>query len=178
MHVALYQPQIPPNTGNIGRLCVGMGAELEIIGPCAFDFSDKALRRAGLDYWPNLRWRLHADPAAFLAWLGDRRPWLVTKHGRHRFDQPGYGADDVIILGNEVRGIPADWHQRWDDRTVHIPILGPIRSFNLANAAAIVLAHAKLASGAFAGYTAKPLPADAVDETVFPADAPGTATDA
>lgn len=153
MHVALYQPQIPGNTGNIGRLCVGMGAELEVIGPCAFDFSEKALRRAGLDYWPNLQWRLHENPEAFLKWLGERRPWLVSKYGKVRFDRVPYATEDVIILGNEVRGLPREWHQRWADRTLHVPILGPIRSFNLANTAAMILSQAKLATGAFDGYT-------------------------
>lgn len=152
MIVALYQPQVPPNTGNIGRLCVGMRCELRIIGPCAFDFSDKALRRAGLDYWPHLRWHLHPDPDDFLAWLGDRRPWLVTKFGALRFDQAPYAEDDVILLGNEVRGLPDAWHERWSDRCLHIPILGPIRAFNLANAAAMVVAHARIATGAFDGY--------------------------
>ena len=152
MHVALYQPQIPGNTGNIGRLCVGMDATLHIIGPCAFDFSEKALRRAGLDYWPHLRWHLYPGPAEFLAWLGAREPWLVTKFGQQRFDQAAYEPEAVLLLGNEVRGLPADWHERWPQRTVSIPILGPIRSYNLANAAAMVLAHAKLATGAFDGY--------------------------
>lgn len=152
MHLALYQPQIPGNTGNIGRLCVGMRAHLHIVGPCAFDFSEKALRRAGLDYWEHLQWTLHEGPDAFLAWLGERRPWLVTKHGRIRFDVPGYTEDDVIVLGNEVRGLPQEWRERWPDRGVHIPILGPIRAYNLANAAAIVLSHARIASGAFTGY--------------------------
>jgi tRNA (cytidine/uridine-2'-O-)-methyltransferase len=152
MHLALYQPQIPGNTGNIGRLCVGMGAMLHIIGPCAFDFSDKALRRAGLDYWPHLRWTRYDDPAQFLAWLGDRHPWLVSKYGRTRFDRAAYGADDVIIMGNEVRGLPDEWHLRWEERTLAIPILGPIRSYNLANAAAMVLAQAAAASGAFADF--------------------------
>lgn len=152
MFLALYQPQVPPNTGNIGRLCVGMGVELHIIGPCAFDFSDKALRRAGLDYWPHLKWTLYPTPVEFLAWLGERKPWLVTKFGAHRFDQAPYAGDDVIILGNEVRGLPDDWHERWPDRTVHIPILGPIRAYNLANAAAMVLSQARLATGAFTGY--------------------------
>ncbi|MBA3708797.1 MAG: tRNA (cytidine(34)-2'-O)-methyltransferase [Planctomycetes bacterium] len=152
MHLALYQPQIPGNTGNIGRLCVGMRARLEIIGPCAFDFGEKALKRAGLDYWPHLAWTLHPSPEAFLAWLGERQPWLVTKHGRQRFDQPAYAEDDVIILGNEVRGLPDEWHRRWAERTVHIPILGPIRAYNLANAAAMVLSHARIVSGAFTGH--------------------------
>ena len=158
MHLALYQPQVPPNTGNIGRLCVGMDCQLHIIGPCAFDFSDKALRRAGLDYWPHLNWTLYPGPAEFLAWLGDRTPWLVTKFGKHLFSEAAYVEDDVIILGNEVRGLPQEWHDRWTDTTVHIPIIGPIRAFNLANAAAMVLSQARLRTGRFAGYAPPPLP--------------------
>lgn len=149
MHVALYQPQIPGNTGNIGRLCVGMDATLHIIGPCAFDFSEKALRRAGLDYWPHLRWHLYPGPAEFLSWLGERSPWLVTKFGTQRFDRADYAPDDVLVLGNEVRGLPPEWHERWPQRTVSIPILGPIRSYNLANAAAMVLAQARSRSATF-----------------------------
>ncbi len=161
MDLALYQPQVPPNTGNIGRLCVGMGAMLHIIGPCAFDFSDKSLRRAGLDYWPHLRWQLHEGPEAFLAWMGGRQPYLVSKHGRQRFDQPAYREDDLIILGNEVRGLPAAWRQRWEKRTLCIPMLGPIRSYNLANAAAMVLSQARLGSGAFDHWTPTSGAADA-----------------
>lgn len=153
MHLALYQPQIPPNTGNIGRLCVGMDCHLHLIGPCAFDFSDKALRRAGLDYWQHLQWTLHPGPEEFLSWLGDRRPWLVTKFGTHLFSAASYVEDDVIILGNEVRGLPDSWHERWLDRTLHIPMLGPIRAYNLANAAAMVLAQARIHTGRFAGYS-------------------------
>jgi len=158
MHLALYQPQIPGNTGNIGRLCVGLATELHIIGPCAFDFSEKALRRAGLDYWPHLTWTLHPSPEHFLGWLGTRLPWLVSKYGELRFDQPDYHADEVIILGNEVRGLPDDWHERWRQRSIHLPILGSIRSYNLANAAAMVLVHAQLASGAFSAYRPPGLP--------------------
>lgn len=158
MHLALYQPQVPPNTGNIGRLCVGMDCQLHIIGPCGFDFSDKALRRAGLDYWQHLTWKLYPNPEEFLLWLGDRRPWLVTKFGHHLFSEAPYEEDDIIILGNEVRGLPEDWHRRWEANTLHIPMLGPIRAYNLANAAAMVLAQARLRTGRFAGYTPQSLP--------------------
>lgn len=158
-HVALYQPEIPPNTGNIGRLCVGMGAMLHLIGPCAFDLSDKRLRRAGLDYWPHLQWQLHASPAAFLTWLGDRQPWLVSKFGQTRFDQAAYARGDVLLIGNEVRGLPAEWHQRWGERAVAIPILGEIRSYNQANATAMLLSHAASACGVFDAW--QPMPPEA-----------------
>lgn len=158
LHVALYQPSIPPNTGNIGRLCVGMGAHLHVIGPCAFDFSDKALRRAGLDYWPHLQWTLHPDPGAFLEWLGDRRIWLVTKFAGHRFDRAPYAAGDVLLLGNEVTGIPREWHERWPQQGVAIPMFGPIRSYNQANAAAMVLAQAMRTIGSFDAWQPGSLP--------------------
>ncbi|NRA38722.1 MAG: tRNA (cytidine(34)-2'-O)-methyltransferase [Planctomycetes bacterium] len=142
MHVALYHPSIPPNTGNIGRLCVGMDCELHIIGPCDFDFSDKSLRRAGLDYWPHLTWTLHDSDDAFLEWLGDRQPWLVSKFGNQQYFDVSYQQNDVLMLGNEVTGIPEKWHKKWPDRIVNIPIHGAVRSYNLSNAAAIILSHA------------------------------------
>jgi tRNA (cytidine/uridine-2'-O-)-methyltransferase len=157
LHLALYHPEIPPNTGNMGRLCVGMGAQLHLIGPCAFDLSDKALRRAGLDYWPHLTWTLHENDEAFLEWIEDRPMHLITKFGPHRFDQAPYQDESVIVMGNELKGLPDSWHDRWPDRGVMIPVLGEIRSYNVANAAAIVLAHASLkVNPAFAATPAMP----------------------
>ena len=151
LHLALYHPAIPQNTGNIARLCVGMAAHLHLIGPHAFDLSDKAVRRAGLDYWPHLTLTEHADEDAFLQWLErdapNPQPWLITKHGPLRFDEPDYRDGDVLILGNENTGLPEAWHERWAPRRVSIPIRGPVRSFNLSNAAAIVLAHATIKVG-------------------------------
>ncbi|GDY13601.1 tRNA (cytidine(34)-2'-O)-methyltransferase [Planctomycetota bacterium] len=158
MDLALYQPQIPGNTGTLGRMCVGLRTHLHVIGPCAFDFSDRAVRRAGLDYWPDLSWTLHPDPESFLAWLGDRQPVLVSKHGRLRYDRYPYTADSVILLGNEVRGLPAAWHQRWAEYSVHLPMPGPVRSFNLANAGAIVLCQAVITAGLVDDFVPPALP--------------------
>lgn len=149
MHLALYQPSIPPNTGAIARQCVGMGAHLHLIGPIAFDLSDHAVKRAGLDYWPNLQLTQHVDSDAFIDWLDGRDPWLVTVCGSLRYDQPTYEDGDVIVMGNELTGLPDAWHARWSARRVHIPMPGPVRSYNLANAAGIVLAHASLKAGRF-----------------------------
>ncbi len=150
IHLVLYHPAIPQNTGNIARTTVGMGAHLHLIHPMKFEITDHAVKRAGLDYWPSVTLTQHADDAAFLDWLGERQPWLVTKFGQQRFDQPDYADGDVIILGNENAGLPEAWRERWAQRTIVIPMPGPInggeniRSYNLANAAAIVLSRAAL----------------------------------
>ncbi|HBH61176.1 MAG TPA: tRNA (uridine(34)/cytosine(34)/5-carboxymethylaminomethyluridine(34)-2'-O)-methyltransferase TrmL [Nitrospiraceae bacterium] len=149
LHVVLYQPEIPPNTGNIARQCVGMNACLHLIGPTGFDISHSAARRAGLDHWNELSLTVHKAPDDFLQWLGDRTPWLVTKHGTVRFDIPEYADEDIIVLGSETRGLPQEWLQKWSARTVYVPILGRIRSYNLANTAGIVLAQASLKAGLY-----------------------------
>jgi tRNA (cytidine/uridine-2'-O-)-methyltransferase len=140
--VVLYQPKIPPNTGNIGRLCVGMHMPMHLIGPIEFDLSDKAVRRAGLDYWENLQLTVHDTPQIFLDWLGTREPWLITKFGTTVYNEVTYGAEDILLFGNELTGLPDAWQKRWAHRTLRIPMPGPIRSFNLANSAAIVMARA------------------------------------
>lgn len=145
--VVLYQPSIPPNTGNIARQCVGMQMPLHLIGPVAFDLSDHAVKRAGLDYWPHLELHLHASPADFLDWAADRPFWMVTKHGRLAWDRAAYTPDDLLIFGNELTGLPEEWLARSPDRTLYIPMPGPVRSYNLANSAAIVMAAAFSACG-------------------------------
>jgi len=148
-HIALYQPEIPPNTGNIGRQCVGMLAELHLIGPVGFDLSRQAVRRAGLDYWDDLELTIHPSPEAFLEWLGIRQPWVVTRQGALRYDNPAYADGDVIIFGSETGGLPNAWVERWAGRSVHVPILGPVRNYNLANTVGIVLAQACLKAGLY-----------------------------
>jgi tRNA (cytidine/uridine-2'-O-)-methyltransferase len=149
LHIALYQPEIPPNTGSIARQCVGMNANLHIIGPIAFDMSDSAVKRAGLDYWPDVLLEMHESPGAFLSWLDGRQPWLVTKYGNIRYDTADYRDGDIIVFGNENRGLPEQWKQRWPERTVYVPIMGNIRSYNLSNTVSIVLAQANLRAGIF-----------------------------
>lgn len=149
MHVVLYQPEIPPNTGNIARQCVGMNACLHLIKPVGFDLSDNAVKRAGLDHWDELNLVVHENPDEFLKWIGDRIPWLITKRGNIRYDQPEYRNEDILIFGSETRGLPDAWLSQWQDRTVYVPILGNVRSYNLANTVGIILAHASLKSGMY-----------------------------
>ncbi len=149
LHVVLYQPEIPPNTGNIARQCVGMNACLHIIGPIKMDLSCSAVKRAGLDYWEQLDLTFHNQADAFLAWLEDRRLWLVSKHGKQRYDKVEYSDEDVLIFGNEITGLPEEWINLWSDRTIRVPMIGKIRSYNLANTAGIVLAHASLKAGIY-----------------------------
>ncbi len=158
LHVVLYQPQIPPNTGNVARQCVGMRAHLHIVGPIPFEITDASIKRAGLDYWPHLTLTMHATPHDFRGWLGERKPWLVTKRGKLRYDRPAYRDDDVLIFGAETSGLPQPVLDEWPDRTIYIPVLGPVRSYNLSNSAAIVLAHASLVSGLYDNAAHSPAP--------------------
>lgn len=149
LHIVLYRPEIPPNTGNIARQCVGMNAHLHIIGPINFNLSDNAVKRAGLDYWDDLNLKVHENSEEFLGWLGSRKPWLVTKHGTLRYDKPEYKDEDVLVFGSEISGLPQDWLSRCPERTLSVPIMGNVRSYNLANTVSIILAHANLKAGIY-----------------------------
>ena len=149
LHVALYQPVIPPNTGSVARQCVGMGSQLHLIGPIRFDVSAKAARRAGLDYWKHLDLVEHADPEAFLRWLDGRTPWLVSKFGSLRYDRASYREGDVLVFGSELHGLPDTWRRQWCQRVIYVPIMGPIRSYNLANTVSLVLGQACVTAGLF-----------------------------
>jgi tRNA (cytidine/uridine-2'-O-)-methyltransferase len=154
--VALFQPSIPPNTGNVARQCAGMDVPLHLIGPLTIDLSARAVRRAGLDYWPQLDLTSHENPAAFERWLASRRYWLISKHGRMRYDRVPYGTDDVLVFGNELHGLPAEWLERWTDRTVRVPIRSVVRSYNLASTVALVLGQAFATSGCWDRFESPP----------------------
>ena len=149
LHVVLFQPSIPPNTGNIARQCVGMNAQLHLVGPLGFDLGEKSLKRAGLDYWEHLDLVPHESPGEFMEWIGDKRCWLISKQGTTRYDKADYRDGDVLIFGNEISGVPDAWHTAWKDTTCYIPILGNVRSYNLSNAVALVLAQATAKAGLY-----------------------------
>jgi tRNA (cytidine/uridine-2'-O-)-methyltransferase len=135
LHIALIHPQIGPNAGNIGRLCLGIDAELHLVHPLGFSTSDKAVRRAGLDYWKHVRCTEHVDLAAFEAWSSGRRVFGFSARAGEVWTNNPYRRGDVLVFGREADGLPESLRGCWP--LLRIPIGGPIRSLNLANAAAI-----------------------------------------
>ncbi len=136
LHVVLYHPEIPQNTGNIGRLCVGIGAALHLVRPLSFDTSEAAVRRAGLDYWKLLDLTEHEDEAAFWAWAAGRRVHLYSSHGAEPYTRARYERGDVLVFGRESVGLPPELVA--ERGAFQIPMTGPVRSLNLSNAVAVV----------------------------------------
>lgn len=133
-HVVLYQPEIPNNTGNIGRTCVATGCSLHLVHPIGFDTSEKACRRAGLDYWPRLTVREHASWEQYLA---DERPasaWYFTTKTNRLFCDVALRAGDHLVFGPETRGMPGDILEAHAARCVTLPMVAGERSLNLATA--------------------------------------------
>lgn len=134
-HVALVHPEIPQNTGNAGRLCLAVGARLHLVHPLGFQTDEKAVRRAGLDYWKHVDVVEHADLDAFFAWAGDRTLHFYSSHGERSYRQAPYAPDDVLVFGRESVGLPPELTARGSWR---IPMVGATRSINLSNAVAVV----------------------------------------
>lgn len=143
LHLILYQPQIPPNTGNVIRLCANVGAALHLVHPLGFDMEERQLRRAGLDYRELATVVEHSDLAACLASIGRARVFaLTTKATRSLFDV-AFADGDALLLGPETRGLPADVLAALpEDSLVRIPLRPGNRSLNLSNAAAVALYEA------------------------------------
>lgn len=142
MEIALIEPEIPGNTGSIGRVCVGTNTPLHLVGKLGFAIDEAAVRRAGLDYWPKVQLRQHTDLDALIAARPDRRLWFLSAHGRTRYDRIAYLPDDVLVFGRESCGLPKDVLERFADQVVFVPTNGEIRSLNLANCVTAVLYEA------------------------------------
>ncbi len=138
-HVVLLEPEIPMNTGNIGRECVGMGARLHLVGPLGFSIDEKARRRAGLDYWDELDWRFYGDMASFLAAfpVPPERRWVATKWAAGTHWEARFRLGDALIFGRESTGIPESFPAEAAEGSFALPRLGPVRSYNLANSVGI-----------------------------------------
>lgn len=146
--VVLYQPEIPPNTGNIIRLCANTGAELHLVEPLGFDITDKGLRRAGLDYHEYARVLRHADWAACKAALAGRRLFAMTTKGQGSPYSTALQEDDVFVFGRETSGLPPEVFDEFPpERRLRLPMQAGQRSLNLSNAAAVTVFEAWRQSG-------------------------------
>ncbi len=143
MNIVLVQPAIPPNTGNVSRLCAATGSILHLVGPLGFDISERRVRRAGLDYWDSVDIRTYPDIGNFLERHPDAGIYFFSTAGTRNFQQVEYRPGDYLVFGNESVGLPDDLLAARADRVCNIPIrLDHVRSLNLSNCAAIVLYEA------------------------------------
>jgi tRNA (cytidine/uridine-2'-O-)-methyltransferase len=142
MKVVLVQPEIPPNTGSIARLCAGMKIPLHLVKPLGFSLDDRYLKRAGLDYWPFVNLTVHENWDDFLAAEGAQNMWYATKKVDRPYTSVRYQPDDVLVFGRETKGLDPAILSANPDRLIGIPIDGQIRSYNLSNAVSIVLFEA------------------------------------
>ena len=142
LNIVLYEPEIPANTGNIGRTCVATGTRLHLIEPLAFLLNEKALRRAGMDYWPELEVVRYINWEDFLVKNPQAKIYMATTKGRHVYTDVSYEPDCYLMFGKESAGIPEEILKEHPDTCVRIPMIGETRSLNLSNSAAIILYEA------------------------------------
>lgn len=142
MNIILHQPEIPANTGNIGRTCVATGTALHLIEPLGFRLDEKSLKRAGMDYWDKLSVTRYMNYEEFLEKHPGARIWMATTKARRSYTEVAYAPDDFLMFGRESGGIPEELLVENEERCIRIPMLPDIRSLNLSNSAAIVLYEA------------------------------------
>lgn len=137
LHVVLFQPEIPYNTGSVGRTCVAVGAKLWLVRPLGFRVDDYYLRRAGLDYWEKLVWQVVDDWDALKRELPAGRRWLFTKKAARSYLDVAYQRGDVLVFGSESAGLPEQLLTAHADSQLRIPIRADVRSLNLSNSVAV-----------------------------------------
>lgn len=142
MHIVLHQPEIPANTGNIGRTCVATGTSLHLIEPLGFHLDEKSIRRAGMDYWEKLNVSRYMNFEEFRQKHPSARIWMATTKARKCYTEAEFGPDDYIMFGKESAGIPEELLVEHEEYCIRIPMLPDIRSLNLSNSVAIVLYEA------------------------------------
>jgi tRNA (cytidine/uridine-2'-O-)-methyltransferase len=157
LHVVLYQPEIPYNTGSVGRTCVAVGAKLWLVRPLGFRIDDYYLRRAGLDYWKHLAWEVVDDWEALTAALVGHRYWFFTKKAARSYLDASFQSGDALVFGSESSGLPDHILEMSPDANLRIPTSTAVRSLNLSNAVAVAAYEAQRQW--WAGSTA-PLPFD------------------
>lgn len=144
LHIVLVEPEIPPNTGNIARTCAATDTVLHLVKPLGFSIDDKAVRRAGLDYWPYVKLEVHESLDAFLSEYKDSTMYLATTKGGHIYTEIEFKDGDMILFGRETAGLPRELIDARKEQAVRIPMSADtrLRSFNLANSANIILFEA------------------------------------
>ncbi len=142
LNIVLFEPEIPANTGNIGRTCVATGTRLHLIEPLGFQLNEKAIKRAGMDYWKELDVTTYINYEDFLERNPHAKIYMATTKGRHVYSDVSYEPDCYIMFGKESAGIPEEILVEHEDDCVRIPMLGETRSLNLSNSVAIVLYEA------------------------------------
>jgi len=145
LHIVLYQPEIPANTGNIARTCAATGTRLHLIRPLGFSTDDKMLKRAGLDYWPFVDIHYHDHLDEFFAAYPNAEYYFVENYGETLYSSVDYSdrnKDYVFFFGRESSGLPKDLFERYRERHIYIPMTGVVRSLNLSNTAAIMVYEA------------------------------------
>ncbi len=142
MNIILHQPEIPANTGNIGRTCVATGSSLHLIEPLGFRLDEKDLKRAGMDYWSQLDVTRYINFEEFNEKHPGAKIWMATTKAKHVYTEVAYGEDDFIMFGKESAGIPEEILVEHEESCIRIPMLPKIRSLNLSNSVAIVLYEA------------------------------------
>ena len=139
LHLALVEPEIPPNTGNVARLCAATGCALHLVEPLGFRIDDRELKRAGLDYWHAVTLVVHPSLDAFLESTASLGRWFFSTHATKRYDEARFAREDVLVFGKETKGLPKELMARFPERSLRIPMReGPVRSINLSTAAGIV----------------------------------------
>jgi tRNA (cytidine/uridine-2'-O-)-methyltransferase len=144
VNVVLVEPEIPPNTGNVARLCAATNTTLHLVEPLGFKLDDAQLKRAGLDYWQHVRWHRWPDWAAFQRHLPAKaRLWFIESNGPRSYSDARYRPDDHLVFGRETAGLPRALLEQHRDHWLHIPVVNSaVRSLNLSNCVAVVLFEA------------------------------------
>jgi tRNA (cytidine/uridine-2'-O-)-methyltransferase len=158
LHVALIEPKIPPNTGNIARLCAATDTPLHLIEPLGFSIEDRDVKRAGLDHWKDVDLWVHASWFAFRDAIVRERCLYFSANAERDYTSAPYRANSVLVFGNEVDGMPARILEKHPEQCFRIPMEGPVRSLNLANAVSVVVYEAlgRLKNGTAAAETGPP----------------------
>lgn len=144
MHIVLVEPEIPPNTGNVARLCAATHSKLHLIEPFGFKLDDSQLKRAGMDYWRHVDWRRWPNWGEFTAAMPPgRRLWVIESGGPKHYAEAKFGMDDYLVFGRETAGLPKPLLESHHDSWLRIPMFNPqARSLNLSNCVALVLYEA------------------------------------